>query len=835
MEVRLQREGQRCHFPARQRSGNIPRLKAPGIRSNAAKIISGIVALVLLVLAGSAFADTRPNVILLMADDMGWAQTGYYGYPHMKTPNLDDMAASGLRMDRFYAGAPSCTPTRASVMTGRTNDRTGGFRVGHAINKQEKMLSTAFRDAGYSTAHFGKWHLNQSAPPGHPLPADDPHNPGELGFDYWLGATSGFDRFSLEGGGFELSRNGTVERFDGDGSEVIVAEALKYIAGEVAAKKPVFVVIWYSAPHGPWEGSEEDVAPFLEVVDRTSANMLGEIVAIDRSIGHLRQGLKDLGIADNTLVWFTSDNGGTPDIDYPANCSDDIDPDLTSDEAREFGCYRGVHPDSGGHLRGFKKDFYEGGLRVPTIVEWPAGIEPRVSNFPAGTVDMFPTLIDVAGLSPDSINKVHDGISLAGVFKSEPARREQPLGFRASGGRMWLDNDWKLVQNVTYKPDGTNAQQPHELYNVIGDPGEAQNLIDLYPERAERMRKQLDAWSLSVSRSALGWDYPEGRVLPTGREPNPEIDERRRARMKEWEEEVTKASKVPTRRTDAEMTDTSNPGDLVHYPDFPTELIPPRPVDVWLPEGYDSASDDRYPVIYMHDGQFLFDRGQSPYVGTDWLWDVDRTIARLVSVGEIRPAIVVSVWMNEGTKRSRGAEYMPRKFLTDEVRQRLIARHPDLAGYEFTSDNYLKFLVEELKPFIDATYRTRPGREDTFVIGSSMGGLISAYAVAEYPDVFGGAACMSTDWNVAQGAFAGWLESHLPDAGSHRIYFDHGTETYDAAYGPYQLEMDAVMRNKGYRDGEDWITRRFEGADHSPRAWRERFHIPLKFLLGSKG
>ena len=454
---------------------------SPGVVSNGGKAILG---LTVLTLALTVFADTRPNVILVMADDMGWAQTGYYGYPHMRTPNLDDMAASGLRMDRFYAGAPSCTPTRASVMTGRTNDRTGGFRVGHAINKQEKMLSTAFRDAGYSTAHFGKWHLNEAAPPGHPLPTDDPHNPGELGFDYWLSATSGFDRFSLEGGGFELSRNGAVERFDGDGSEVIVAEALKYIGTQVAAKKPVFVVIWYSAPHGPWEGSEEDVAPFLGVVDRTSANMLGEIVAIDRSIGHLRQGLKDLGIADNTLVWFTSDNGGTPDIDYPANCSDDIDPDLTSDEAREFGCYRGVHPDSGGHLRGFKKDFYEGGLRVPTIVEWPAGIEPRVSNFPAGTVDMFPTLIDVAGLSPDSINKVHDGISLAPVFKSEPARREQPLGFRASGGRMWLDNDWKLVQNVTYKPDGTNAPQPHELYNVIGDPGEAQNLIDLYPERA---------------------------------------------------------------------------------------------------------------------------------------------------------------------------------------------------------------------------------------------------------------------------------------------------------------------------------------------------------------
>ena len=232
---------------------------------------------VLLAMVTNAQID-RPNVVLVMADDMGWAQTGYYGYPLMKTPNLDDMARNGLRMDRFYAGAPSCTPTRASVLTGRTNDRTGAFRVGHSINKQEKMLSTAFREAGYATAHFGKWHLNQTRPIGHPLSADDPHNPGELGFDYWLSATGGFDL-----GEFELSRNGTREQFQGDGSEVIVAEAVKYIGKQVAQNKPVFVVIWYSAPHGPWTASEEDIKPFLGKVDRTSANMMGEIVAIDRS------------------------------------------------------------------------------------------------------------------------------------------------------------------------------------------------------------------------------------------------------------------------------------------------------------------------------------------------------------------------------------------------------------------------------------------------------------------------------------------------------------------------------------------------------------------------
>ncbi len=505
-----------------------------------------VVMLTILVLASNVFGDTRPNVILVMADDMGWAQTGYYGYPHMKTPHLDDMAKNGLRMDRFYAGAPSCTPTRASVMTGRTNDRTGGFRVGHSINKQEKMLSTAFREVGYATGHFGKWHLNQVRHDGHPLPADDPHNPGELGFDYWLSA-SGFDYPE-----FELSRNGKRETFQGYGPEVIVDEAVKYIGKQVAQKKPVFVVIWYSAPHGPWSAAEEDIKPYLSKVNRTSANMMGEIVAIDRSIGYLRKSLKDLGIADNTLVWFTSDNGGTPATDtlvrgkgedreviYPSDCGDHIDPNLTSLEARQLhGCYLGVDPDSTGHLRGHKKDFYEGGLREPTVVEWPAGIKPRVSNFPSGTVDIFPTMIDIAGLNPDSINKVHDGISLAEVFKKEPVRREQPLGFRASGGWMWLDNDWKIVKNVDY---AGGEEYPHELYNVIGDPSEEQNLIDTYPEIAARMYEQYKEWSLSVSRSALGADYPEGKVHPTGREPDPVIDNRRAMRVKEWTEEVRAA------------------------------------------------------------------------------------------------------------------------------------------------------------------------------------------------------------------------------------------------------------------------------------------------------
>ena len=288
-----------------------------------------------------------------MADDMGWAQTGYYGHPLLKTPHLDAMARAGLRMDRFYAGAPSCTPTRATVITGRTNDRTGAFRVGDSINKQEKTLATAFRQAGYLAAHFGKWHLNRVNP-----------------------------------------------------------------------------------------------------------------------------------IGDNPL----------PNIDYGPE-------------------HPGIRPDTTGHLRGFKKDFYEGGLRVPTIIEWPRGIAPRTSNFPASTMDIFPTLIEIAKLDPESINDVNDGISIAHAFGSEPARRDTPIGFRASGGLAWLDNDYKLVRNYT-----AESPEAFELYNLIGDPQEQQNLIEQQPELAGRMRSELDAWNRSVDASITGADYPEGRVLPSGRE-----------------------------------------------------------------------------------------------------------------------------------------------------------------------------------------------------------------------------------------------------------------------------------------------------------------------------
>lgn len=266
-------------------------------------------------------------------------------------------------------------------------------------------------------------------------------------------------------------------------------------------------------------------------------------------------------------------------------------------------------------------------------------------------------------------------------------------------------------------------------------------------------------------------------------------------------------------------------GQLLRHEAFPSRHVAPRNVDVWLPPGYASDPERRYPVLYMHDGQNLFDPALV-HSGIDW--DVDGTMTRLIEAGTIRPAIVVGVW---NTPRRLG-EYMPQKAVATPLVATGVEGFEPFPREDVISDAYLRFLVAELKPFIDARYRTLRGRDDTFVMGSSMGGLVSLYAVAEYPEVFGGVGAISTHWPAGGGAMVDWLAERLPDPRTHRLYFDHGTATLDAAYAPFQQRMDAAVRRAGYEQGRNWATHRIEGAAHDEGAWRERLHLPLTFLLG---
>lgn len=271
-------------------------------------------------------------------------------------------------------------------------------------------------------------------------------------------------------------------------------------------------------------------------------------------------------------------------------------------------------------------------------------------------------------------------------------------------------------------------------------------------------------------------------------------------------------------------------GKIIRHENFPSRYVAPRHVDVWLPEDYDPSSR-RYAVVYMHDGQMLFD-AQGTWNGQEW--GVDETLSRLLSIGALEDLMVVGVWNNGKYRRSEYAPQRALAYLAPAEREALIRDH--LEG-EPRADAYLRFLVEELKPFVDSVYATRPGRDHTALMGSSMGGLISLYGLCEYPDVFGKAACLSTHWpgalpvNAAlPNALLSYLEERMPDPGGHVVYFDYGTAGLDSLYAPYQARADHILRKKGY-GAREWATLAFAGADHHERAWAERLYLPFLFLF----
>ena len=268
-----------------------------------------------------------------------------------------------------------------------------------------------------------------------------------------------------------------------------------------------------------------------------------------------------------------------------------------------------------------------------------------------------------------------------------------------------------------------------------------------------------------------------------------------------------------------------------------SKFISPRNIDVWLPEGY--TTEKKYAVLYMHDGQMLYD---SAITWNHTSWEVDEVISALIKEGKIKDVIVVGIW-NGGSTRHK--DYFPQKPFEDlaQTEKDSVTAQLQRAGrtkeiFNPVSDNYLKFLVTELKPLIDKTYSTYTNRKNTFIAGSSMGGLISMYAICEYPNIFGGAACLSTHWpgifsmkeNPVPDAFFKYLSTHLPNPKNHIIYFDYGDQTLDALYPPLQKKADEIIKARGYTD-TNWKTEFFPGENHSEQAWSKRLHIPLLLLL----
>ena len=439
-----------------------------------------IVIVAQLSLCFAAEPPSRPNILLIMADDQGWGDTSYHGHPELKTPNLDALAASGLRLDHFYAGHCNCSPTRGSVMTGRHPDRYGTFNPGAPIRAQELTVAMVLQSAGYATGHFGKWHLNgkngdknTTDMPGRAILVDDPLSPGKMGFDQWVSADNFFDLDPV------LGRNGVPEKFHGDSSDIAADEALKFIRVQAAAGKPFLSVVWFGSPHVPHIPLAADKAAYSALPEKEQ-NYYGEITAVDRNVGKIRAALRELNIAENTLLWYCSDNGG----------------------------HEG--PKSTGNLRGEKGSVWDGGLRVPGIVEWPARIsKPFISNMPTSTLDMYPTILQATGAVAKNQTQPLDGISLIPLFDHQTETRTKPIPFwdYNKGSAAWIDWPYKLHANMGGKGKPGQVPSATALYDLSQDPKETTDLKAQEPERVTQMTTALTAWKASVENSLAGADY----------------------------------------------------------------------------------------------------------------------------------------------------------------------------------------------------------------------------------------------------------------------------------------------------------------------------------------
>lgn len=275
-------------------------------------------------------------------------------------------------------------------------------------------------------------------------------------------------------------------------------------------------------------------------------------------------------------------------------------------------------------------------------------------------------------------------------------------------------------------------------------------------------------------------------------------------------------------------------GKIIHIDSFPSKIIKPRPVDIWLPADYDTLK--QYAVIYMHDAQMLFD---STKTWTKKEWQVDETMTRLLKEQKINDAIVVGIH-NDGKRRE--SEYFPEAAL-EYAPAEVKASVRNKLGGDISGDEYLMFIVLELRPYIDSAFSIHNNQANTFMMGASMGGIISLYALCEYPRIFGGAGCISTHWplivpkwdttyNLAAN-FIQYIDDNLPPPENHKIYFDHGTETLDSLYKPHQILVDSIMIKHSYTSS-NWITKEFPGDEHSEEAWSKRLHQAIEFLIGRR-
>lgn len=441
----------------------------------------------------------KPNIILCMADDLGWGDPGFNGNKIIKTPHLDAMAKNSLRFERFYSGAPVCSPTRGSCITGRHPYRYGIWSAnqGH-MRKQEVTLAEILKSQGYATGHFGKWHLGtldpNSSGKGKGRNAERNFStPNANGFDEWFSTEYSVRTWDPLKNNIlnPYYHNGKVETKNTDGcdSRVLMDRAIPFIRKAAKEKTPFLAVIWFHAPHEPVVAGPEFLELYPGYADGEK-NYYGVVSALDLQVGRLRKELRELGLADDTMLWFTSDNGPEGD-------------------SGDKGTTRG----SAGPFRGRKRSLYEGGIRVPGLLEWPKKISPgETTSFPASTLDYFPTILDVLGFKFKENLFPIDGISLLPMFDGKIKQRPVPIPFETLGGtgsnasrgspRMALvDNQYKLLTDLDDK--GSSDM----LFDLLNDKGESKNIATQHPDVVKSMKVKLMDFRESCRSSQLGKDY----------------------------------------------------------------------------------------------------------------------------------------------------------------------------------------------------------------------------------------------------------------------------------------------------------------------------------------
>ena len=445
----------------------------------------------------------KPNIILCMTDDQGWGDTGYNGRKELKTPALDAMAGEGIRFDRWYSGAPVCSPTRGSCITGRHPYRYGIYfaNVGH-MKPEEITLAEALKTQGYATGHFGKWHLGtltretRDANRGGPRGVKHYSPPWKNGFDVCFATESKVPTWNpMKKPGsdkpygtyyWDGPEHRVTENLDGDDSRVIMDRAIPFIRGAAKAGRAFLAVIWFHTPHLPCVagGKYREMYKGNKGVD-----YLGCITAMDDQVARLRAELKKLGAADNTMLWFSSDNGP------------------------EGGKFNGSNG-SAGPFRGRKRSLYEGGIRVPGLLVWPAKItKPRVVKMPCSTSDYFPTVMEALGFKMKGQVTPIDGVSLMPLIEGKMTRRPRPIGFESSKNMALIDNRYKIYGRPKWRrkhdpvpaPGSPNAD--FELYDLLEDPGETKNIAAQHPDIVKAMSEQLLKWRASCKASNAGGDY----------------------------------------------------------------------------------------------------------------------------------------------------------------------------------------------------------------------------------------------------------------------------------------------------------------------------------------